>query len=272
MKSELSNISDVCSDLASKVSPTGTWGEFKTPQSLSLERSGYVGLEDIDSVSVQFEAKRIADDDAPTKFPKVSYILRLVAVKELVHEELPSMARATIEKAEVAVSTSTLIIATESMLEDQENVEELDDEDDDQYVHERFVQYILDRNGEITEYTDGQGYLVNGEEMTQVSYVYHKGESLKYGAVVREDRVVDQHFSITEEGVSLDEVPLSLPEIHPVSDMRSDLLFIDFLAEHTSEVVVAGQSVEEHRQRIMAMVSFVTLKTNAKELIQTAFA
>lgn len=122
--------------------------EFKTPQSLSLERSGY-GLEDIDSVSVQFEAKRIVDDDAPTKFPKVSYILRLVAVKELVHEELPSVARATIEKAEVAVSTSTLIIATESMLEDQENVEEPEDEDDDaQYVHERFVQYILDRNGE----------------------------------------------------------------------------------------------------------------------------
>lgn len=272
MKSEISNISEVCRGLAQSASVTGRWSEARVAQTTSLERAGYVGLDDIDSVSVSFEAKRIADDDLPTRFPKVSYILRLVAAKELVHEELPAMARATIEMAEVAVSTSTLIIATESMLEEQENATELEDENDDQYIYERFVQYILDRNGRITEYTEGQGYLVNGEEMTRVSYVQSEGQQVTYDPVQREDRVIHQQVHITSEGVSLDETPRILREPHPVSDIRTDLSFTDFLAEYSSEFAVSSQSIDEHHQRIMAMIGFVTLQVDGKKLIQTAFA
>jgi hypothetical protein len=270
MKSELINVGEICNDLAKKASVTGRWSEFKEAQDVKLHRAGFVGLEDIDQVAVSFEAKRITDEENPTQWPYVSYILRLVATKELVKEELPVMARATIEMAEVSASTSTLVIRTESMPE--EDPSEFDDEDDDQYTYERSVQYILDRNGVIKEYSEAQAYMYNDEYLTGTAFSQGQGESLGYASSAVEERVVSQQFHVLEDGVELNETPEALKAIHPVADMRNDLLFTDFLAEHSGEITLAGHSVEEHQRRILAMISFVTLYSDAKGLIQTSFA
>lgn len=272
MKLELSNISRLCSDLAADVSPTGRWPDTRTPQTVSYKRGGYIGTDNIDVLSVEFEARRLAHDDIPSRFPKVSYILRLVASKELVYEELPEMARATITMAEVSASTSTMIIATESMLEEENFGEFEDDMADNDYTYERYIQYVLDRKGRIAQYSEGQGYRVNGEEMTQIAYVQTEGQNFWFESGKREEKIIGQHVIVTEEGIDVTDVPKVLKETHPIHDIRYDLAFADFVAEYGSEMGITGQSIREHRARMMAMVSFLTLKGNAQDLIKTAFA
>jgi hypothetical protein len=270
MKSEISNISVICHQLADMASVTGGWSDFKEPQTATLYRAGSVHMEDIDSVAVTFEAKRIPYDEEPTRFPYVSYILRLVAIKDLVYEELPSMARATIEVAEVKVSTNVAHITTDTIVDD--NSDDEDEFDDDNYRYERSVQYILDRKGRICEYTEAQGYSMNDQILTQVMYAQYEGKSQDFEESVRENRIIDQRFTITDEGVFVDETPRILSEVHPTKDIRNDLSFIDFMAEHSNDMMLSGQSIQEHHSRMLAMISFITLQSDAKKLIETSFA
>lgn len=245
-------------ELARGVSPADSWSTHE-PQNAYVERTGSVSTDlrvnPIDTLSISFEATKQIDSD-DHRF-RTYYILCASAIKSLIYEELPTVARLQLQKAEVSASNGEELVIH---IGDDDDVEDSwDDEDDALYAHKRTAQYRLNGHGSLVDYKLFESYDRDGEELVGTVYTEKFGEP----------SVCDLYDGVEHEGGQIDLKNLSRADIK--NEFKHDLEFIDIVDQYSQELALGGQSCEEHARRMLAMVGFLRLQNDANYLINNLF-
>ena len=235
-------------ELALQGSHNRYWEE-DAEQKVWLQRRATLNSPDHDTIETIFEAHKFYDQRGRLSS---LYRIRVEGMRELISEELPSNVKAMIDHASVASSQHEEIMAIPSMSEG----DDFDDEADDRaYLHNVSVEYRMDGRGQLIDRVHQDTYWVDEEELVMNRLSVPGRKSIK-----------------DEFSRAMADVPTELPGattlMRPRTELRADMKFFDIIGEHRNNPREQRLSDREHRQSMVAVMSFILLRGEIDPIIE----